>query len=736
MSRGIRTLQWSGVGQNERHGPTAYGATVVKAGDATGAGRVVTGGSDVATISEASGSSRICPASMLVGVDDPVGLHDRLDRQAVGGGDLAQRVALLDLVEARLRGRRRHRGRRRSSWSTIAGSVASARRVVVVGAGRRRRRRAAPTSAPNHCDRTGRMVALALRPGRASTVPAMPDADVTYPGAQAPDRHVPHRRQRHRPGHVRVGRRRRAAAARRPRRLRLRPDVRRLRPAAGRCRVARRQLGPARPRRQRPRRAVLVGRRPARRPRRVRPRQPAASPVPVIGHSKGGGMMIQLADAQPYRIASFVNLDGIPYQSRIPDVAEHIRTKMMADEVAGWLEHRRRTSTAARASRARSTSWPTRRARMNPRLSPEWLRYLAVGRRPPGRRRLALEDRPDDALRRLRPVAPGVDAAATARAVDAVPRRPRPPARGDGLGHRPGAGAARSCRRAGAARSSTTSATSCTSRRRTWSPSSVLDHVGSEPVMAHHARRAQPGDASPCTSSARATGGRCCCSTGSARRRPTTCRRGSTRGPGPVAALDFTGHGRVDDPASAAATRPRSCSPTPTSPSPSSARRRVFGRGLGAYIALMLAGSRPADVVGAILADGPGLAGGATFPTSQSFFAMPPAERPARSLRARRAEPRPAPARLRRGVRPPRARRLAARRADHRVRRVPPAVAGGVAAEPGVAHSVDRRAALASAYAAAPERTLAAPCLTSCWVARRRGVRRDGAGDGVRPTAS
>ena len=37
----------------------------------------------------------------------------------------------------------------------------------------------------------------------------------------------------------------------------------------------------------------------------------------------------------------------------------------------------------------------------------------------------------------------------------------------------------------------------------------------------------------------------------------------------------------------------------------------------------MLAGARPADVVGAILADGPGLAGGPTFPTSQSFFVLP-----------------------------------------------------------------------------------------------------------------
>ena len=56
----------------------------------------------------------------------------------------------------------------------------------------------------------------------------------------------------------------------------------------------------------------------------------------------------------------------------------------------------------------------------------------------------------------------------------------------------------------------------------------------------------------------------------------------------------------------------------------------MFGRGLGAFVALMLAGSRPADVVGAVLADGPGLAGGPTFPTSQSFFV---------AARARRARP-------------------------------------------------------------------------------------------------
>jgi pimeloyl-ACP methyl ester carboxylesterase len=104
-------------------------------------------------------------------------------------------------------------------------------------------------------------------------------------------------------------------------------------------------------------------------------------PVPVVGHSKGGGMMIQLGDAQPYRIASFVNLDGVPYTPRVPDVAEHNRTKMMAADVKGWLEHRRRTATNNRKP-GTLEELAHRRGKMNPRLSPEWLLYLAsVGAR-------------------------------------------------------------------------------------------------------------------------------------------------------------------------------------------------------------------------------------------------------------------------------------------------------------------------------------------------------------------
>ena len=42
----------------------------------------------------------------------------------------------------------------------------------------------------------------------------------------------------------------------------------------------------------------------------------------------------------------------------------------------------------------------------------------------------------------------------------------------------------------------------------------------------------------------------------------------------------------------------------------------MLGRGLGAYVALLLAGARPTRVRGAVLADGPGLAGGGPAPGS------------------------------------------------------------------------------------------------------------------------
>ena len=98
--------------------------------------------------------------------------------------------------------------------------------------------------------------------------------------------------------------------------------------------------------------------------------------------------------------------------------------------------------------------------------------------------------------------------------------------------------------------------------------------------------------------------------------------------PGSIAALDFTGHGESTIPrgggytaelllgdadAALAALVDEGNDNTIT----------VAGRGLGAYIALQLAGARASQVHGAVLDDGPGLAGGPTGPTSQNFFRLP-----------------------------------------------------------------------------------------------------------------
>jgi len=85
--------------------------------------------------------------------------------------------------------------------------------------------------------------------------------------------------------------------------------------------------------------------------------------------------------------------------------------------------------------------------------------------------------------------------------------------------------------------------------------------------------------------------------------------------PGPIHALDFTGHG--------ASTVPRGggyfCELLMADADAALARlgeATVVGRGLGAYVALLIAGGRPQQVRGAILRDGPGLAGGGPGSTS------------------------------------------------------------------------------------------------------------------------
>lgn len=86
---------------------------------------------------------------------------------------------------------------------------------------------------------------------------------------------------------------------------------------------------------------------------------------------------------------------------------------------------------------------------------------------------------------------------------------------------------------------------------------------------------------------------------------------------GPVWALDFTGHGE--------STVPRgggySCEILMADVDISLrhlGEATLVGRGLGAYVAFLTAGARPTLVRGAVLLDGPGLAGGSVHVTSNA----------------------------------------------------------------------------------------------------------------------
>lgn len=91
------------------------------------------------------------------------------------------------------------------------------------------------------------------------------------------------------------------------------------------------------------------------------------------------------------------------------------------------------------------------------------------------------------------------------------------------------------------------------------------------------------------------------------------------RWPGPVYGLDFTGHGSSTVPVGGGYTSEILVGDV------DAALERLgqvtlLGRGLGAYIALLTAAARPAQVVGAVLADGPGLVGGGVHPGSPAVY--------------------------------------------------------------------------------------------------------------------
>lgn len=94
--------------------------------------------------------------------------------------------------------------------------------------------------------------------------------------------------------------------------------------------------------------------------------------------------------------------------------------------------------------------------------------------------------------------------------------------------------------------------------------------------------------------------------------------------PGPVHALDFTGHGDSATPAGGGYTAEHLLSDADLALA-HLGTATVLGRGIGGYVALLLAGSRPGDVRGAVIADGPGLAGGGARPGSAAIITVDPA---------------------------------------------------------------------------------------------------------------
>jgi pimeloyl-ACP methyl ester carboxylesterase len=90
--------------------------------------------------------------------------------------------------------------------------------------------------------------------------------------------------------------------------------------------------------------------------------------------------------------------------------------------------------------------------------------------------------------------------------------------------------------------------------------------------------------------------------------------------PGPVYALDFTGHGQSTVPRGGGYTNELLQADVDVALA-ELGPATVVGRGLGAYVAVLIAGGRPELVKGAILRDGTGLAGGA--PGSSPYVGFP-----------------------------------------------------------------------------------------------------------------
>lgn len=102
-----------------------------------------------------------------------------------------------------------------------------------------------------------------------------------------------------------------------------------------------------------------------------------SEPFFAIGHSKGGSLLAHAIQALPHRFRRFVAIDGLPFRSPHADSALRERRSMTPEIISAWLDNRRHSANAERKP-GTLEELARRRARMNPRLSHEWLCYLVT----------------------------------------------------------------------------------------------------------------------------------------------------------------------------------------------------------------------------------------------------------------------------------------------------------------------------------------------------------------------
>ncbi|HEY3142331.1 MAG TPA: alpha/beta hydrolase, partial [Acidimicrobiales bacterium] len=342
-----------------------------------------------------------------------------------------------------------------------------------------------------------------------------------------------------------------------------------------------------------------------------------AEPIPAIGHSKGGSLLLQLSSTLSHRFSRLVNLDGLPSTRTWPDVPDHMRTKLMAGELGNWLDLRRGAVDAIRKP-GTLEELAARRGRMNPRLSPEWLRYLvSVGAR--------LDDdgwrwkidptmrlggfgpwRPAWAMRRLAVLGMPV-LAVLGLEVEVMGWGTHPddvflPANGrlvtlDGVGHFVHIEAPERI------------------------ADLVFDFLGSpvsgalpaaSPVRTVKVRHNRV-DLALHELRAEGSGHPLLLLHGLGERSPDAVPEHVASWPGPVWALDFTGHGNSTIPAGGGYFAEILMGDVDVALA-HLGPVTIYGRGLGAYVGLLIAGARADLVRGAILDDGPGISGGGVEP--------------------------------------------------------------------------------------------------------------------------